>query len=82
MNTESLAQYLPEYLDNTLESELHDEVQAWLETDPLARDELMANLLPFLEQAVGHPVVSTPGLEQLVDLLRERSKTKSRRPER
>jgi glutamyl-tRNA synthetase len=36
---------------------------------------LMSALLPFLATAVGHPVVATPELVRLVDLLRERSKT-------
>jgi glutamyl-tRNA synthetase len=36
---------------------------------------LVAELRPFLERAVGHAVPATPGLERLVDLLRERSRT-------
>jgi len=45
----------------------------YIKTLPLAR--LVAELRPFLERAVGHPVEITPGLERLVDLLRERSRT-------
>jgi glutamyl-tRNA synthetase len=39
------------------------------------RDELIRDLLPFLEREAEGKVEVTPGLEQLVDLLRERSKT-------
>ncbi len=45
----------------------------YIKTLPLAR--LVEELRPFLERAVGHPVELTPGLERLVDLLRERSRT-------
>ena len=41
----------------------------------LSGSDLLAALLPFLEQAAGHPVTSSPALEKLVELLRERSKT-------
>jgi len=39
------------------------------------RDELIRDLLPFLEAEVDGKVEITPGLEKLADLLRERSKT-------
>jgi glutamyl-tRNA synthetase len=41
----------------------------------MPREELVAELLPFLEERVGHPAEATPELGALVDLLRERSKT-------
>jgi glutamyl-tRNA synthetase len=41
----------------------------------LPRPRLVEELRPFLERAVGHAVEITPGLLQLVDLLRERSRT-------
>jgi glutamyl-tRNA synthetase len=41
----------------------------------LPRPRLLEELRPFLERAVGHSVEVTPGLEKLVDLLRERSRT-------
>jgi glutamyl-tRNA synthetase len=41
----------------------------------MPRDELIQRLLPFLESAVDGKVEVTEGLAQLVDLLRERSKT-------
>jgi glutamyl-tRNA synthetase len=47
--------------------------QHWLKALP--RPELMARLRPFLAQATGRDVAPTPGLEKLVDLLRERSRT-------
>ncbi len=39
------------------------------------REALMADLLPFLTAAAGHPVDVTPGLLDLIDLLRERART-------
>jgi glutamyl-tRNA synthetase len=45
----------------------------YIKTLPRAR--LARDLLPFLERAVGHRVEPCPGLERLVDLLRERSRT-------
>ena len=47
--------------------------QHYLKTLP--RDALFAELGPFLERLVGHPVDRSPELERLVDLLRERSHT-------
>jgi glutamyl-tRNA synthetase len=41
----------------------------------MPRDELIRELLPFLEAEADGKVDVTPGLERLVDLLRERSKT-------
>jgi glutamyl-tRNA synthetase len=41
----------------------------------LPRDDLVTELLPFLEAVAGHPVKATPELADLVDLLRERSRT-------
>jgi len=41
----------------------------------LPREELIRDLLPFLERETDGKVDVTPGLERLVDLLRERSKT-------
>jgi glutamyl-tRNA synthetase len=41
----------------------------------LPRTRLLDLLHPFLEAAVGHRVESTPGLERIADLLRERSRT-------
>jgi glutamyl-tRNA synthetase len=41
----------------------------------LPRDELIRDLLPFLEREADGKVDVTPGLERLTDLLRERSKT-------
>jgi glutamyl-tRNA synthetase len=41
----------------------------------LPRDELVEQLVPFLERVVGHRVEPTPELGQLVELLRERSRT-------
>jgi glutamyl-tRNA synthetase len=41
----------------------------------LPRERLIEQLVPFLERAVGHAVDVTPGLERLVELLRERSRT-------
>jgi glutamyl-tRNA synthetase len=41
----------------------------------MPRAELIRDLLPFLEAEAGGKVDITPGLERLVDLLRERSKT-------
>ncbi len=41
----------------------------------LPREPLFAELQPFLDEAAGHPVHRSPGLERLVDLLRERSHT-------
>jgi glutamyl-tRNA synthetase len=41
----------------------------------LPREELIRDLLPFLERETGGKVCVTPGLERLVDLLRARSKT-------
>ena len=41
----------------------------------LPRERLVAELLPFLERAVGHRVEPSPKLGRLVDLLRERSRT-------
>jgi glutamyl-tRNA synthetase len=41
----------------------------------LPRDELIRDLLPFLERETDGKVDVTPGLERLTDLLRERSKT-------
>jgi glutamyl-tRNA synthetase len=41
----------------------------------LPREELIRDLLPFLERETDAKVDVTPGLERLVDLLRERSKT-------
>jgi glutamyl-tRNA synthetase len=51
---------------------------AWLSQHTLKtlpREALFAELQPFLEQAAGHPVEPSPGLERLVELLRERSHT-------
>ncbi len=51
---------------------------AWLDQHyikALPREALMKLLTPFLEQVAGVSVTPPPGLEQLVDLLRERSKT-------
>ncbi|HVP28407.1 MAG TPA: glutamate--tRNA ligase [Myxococcota bacterium] len=51
---------------------------AWLNQQyikTLARDELVAALLPFLEQAAGHPVRRNAELDALVELLRERSRS-------
>jgi len=51
---------------------------AWLNQHyikSMARDELLHALLPFLEREVDGKVEVSPGLERLVDLLRERSKT-------
>jgi glutamyl-tRNA synthetase len=45
----------------------------YMKTIPRAR--LIEQLVPFLERAVGHAVEITPGLERLVELLRERSRT-------
>jgi len=47
--------------------------QHYLKTLP--RSELLTALMPFLERAAGHPVTRSPALEELVELLRERSKT-------
>jgi glutamyl-tRNA synthetase len=47
--------------------------QHYIKTLPLER--LFAPLEPHLEAVAGHPVERTPALEQLLDLLRERSKT-------
>jgi len=47
--------------------------QHWLKTLP--RDDLWDRLAPFLAATAGAPVVRTSQLEQLVDLLRERSTT-------
>ena len=41
----------------------------------LPRDQLLREVLPFLEIEVDAKVEITPGLERLLDLLRERSKT-------
>ena len=41
----------------------------------LPQSDLLAALMPFLERAAGHPVTWSAALEQLVELLRERSKT-------
>jgi glutamyl-tRNA synthetase len=41
----------------------------------LPRERLVAELVPFLERAVGHRVEPSPELGRLVDLLRERSRT-------
>jgi glutamyl-tRNA synthetase len=41
----------------------------------LPRSALLEAVLPFLERAAGHPVARSSALEQLVELLRERSKT-------
>lgn len=41
----------------------------------LPRERLLVALLPYLEAAVGRPCAGTPGLEPLVELLRDRSKT-------
>ena len=41
----------------------------------LPRERLVADLLPFLERAVGHRVEPSESLARLVDLLRERSRT-------
>ena len=46
--------------------------QQWIKTIPRAA--LITELLPFLEAAAGHPVPRTVALEQLVELLRERSR--------
>jgi len=51
---------------------------AWLNQHYLKampREELLHALLPFLEREVDGKVELSPGLERLVDLLRERSKT-------
>jgi glutamyl-tRNA synthetase len=45
----------------------------YLKQAPL--DDLLGELAPFLEREVGRSPASAPGLERLVDLLRERSKT-------
>jgi glutamyl-tRNA synthetase len=47
--------------------------QHYLKTLPAER--LLAELRPFLEAQVGHPVPPSPELARLVDLLRERSRT-------
>jgi glutamyl-tRNA synthetase len=41
----------------------------------LPSEELVQALLPFLAEAAGRPVEATPELGELIDLLRERSKT-------
>jgi len=43
----------------------------------LPSSELLAQLLPFLAEEVGHEIKATPALATLVDLLRERSRTLS-----
>ncbi len=51
---------------------------AWLNQHYLKqmpRPELLAELTPFLEQALGHAVEPSDGLADLVDLLRERART-------
>ncbi len=51
---------------------------AWLSQHhlkTLPREQLFAELRPFLAQAAGHPVEEGPALERLIDLLRERSHT-------
>ena len=51
---------------------------AWLNlhyVKSLPNERLVAELLPFLERAVGHRVEACPELARLVDLLRERSRT-------
>jgi glutamyl-tRNA synthetase len=58
---------------------------AWLNQHYLKempREELVAALLPFLEQRVRHPVRATPELGSLADLLRERSKSLEEMAER
>ena len=47
--------------------------QHWLKALP--RAELLARLRPFLAEVAGQEVRTTPGLEKLLDLLRERSRT-------
>src|SRR5271157_1394972 len=47
--------------------------QHYIKTWP--RSDLLVALMPFLERAAGHPVTRSPALEELVELLRERSKT-------
>jgi glutamyl-tRNA synthetase len=41
----------------------------------LPRDELVAALVPFLEDLVGHEVPATPEMGRLAELLRDRSRT-------
>jgi glutamyl-tRNA synthetase len=41
----------------------------------LPRSGLLEALMPFLERAAGHPVTRSTALEELIELLRERSKT-------
>jgi glutamyl-tRNA synthetase len=51
---------------------------AWLNQHYLKQlpgEALVPALLPFLEQAVGHPVAGSPALARLAELLRERAKT-------
>jgi glutamyl-tRNA synthetase len=51
---------------------------AWLNQHYLKQrsgESLVPALLPFLEQALGHPVAPTPELARLAELLRERAKT-------
>lgn len=47
--------------------------QQYVKTTPL--DELVAALLPFLEQTAGRPVPRSPELDALIELLRERSRS-------
>ncbi len=54
--------------------------QHYLKTLP--RERLLAELRPFLEAVAGHAVEPTPQLAELVDLLRERSRTLAELAER
>jgi len=59
-------------------SQVHDDKLVWLSQHylkTLPRELLLGHLQRFLDAEAGRPVAVDPGLAQLVDLLRERSKT-------